>query len=48
LTTVSAPSHQLGVEGMKMLKTLIDDKKPPHCRIILPTSLVIRKSCGCW
>lgn len=47
LTTVSAPSHQLGVEAMKMLRTLIEGKKPPHSRIILPTSLVIRKSCGC-
>ncbi len=47
LTTVSAPSYQLGLEAMKMLRLLIEGKKPPHRRIILPTSLVIRKSCGC-
>lgn len=48
LTTVSAPSYQLGVEAMKMLRLLIEGKKPPHRCITLPTSLIIRKSCGCW
>lgn len=48
MTTVSAPSYQLGLEAMKMLRLLIEGKKPPHRQIILPTSLVIRKSCGCW
>jgi LacI family repressor for deo operon, udp, cdd, tsx, nupC, and nupG len=48
LTTVSAPSYQLGLEAMKMLRLLIEGKKPPHRHIVLPTSLVIRKSCGCW
>ena len=43
-----APSYQLGLEAMKMLRLLIEGKKPPHRQIILPTSLVIRKSCGCW
>jgi DNA-binding LacI/PurR family transcriptional regulator len=47
LTTVAAPSYQLGYEAMKMLKSLIEGKKPPHRQITLPTSLVIRKSCGC-
>jgi hypothetical protein len=32
---------------MKMLHMLINDKQPARKRLVLPTSLVVRKSCGC-
>jgi len=47
LTTVSLPSHQLGVAAMEMLQDLIDGKKVPREPMMLPTELVIRQSCGC-
>lgn len=46
LTTVAAPTVQLGREAMKMLQTLIEGRRPPRRSITLPTSLVIRQSCG--
>ncbi len=46
LTTVSAPTIQMGQEAMRMLQTLIDGKKPKKDRVILPPALVIRESCG--
>jgi DNA-binding LacI/PurR family transcriptional regulator len=47
LTTVSTPGRRLGVEGMKLLKNLINGTKPKRRQIVLPTSLVVRRSCGC-
>lgn len=47
LTTARLPAYKLGLESMKMLALLIADKKPPRKRLTLPTSLVIRESCGC-
>jgi DNA-binding LacI/PurR family transcriptional regulator len=46
LTTVSAPTVQMGQAAMKMLQSLIAGKRPAHKRLTLPTSLVIRQSCG--
>jgi DNA-binding LacI/PurR family transcriptional regulator len=46
LTTVATPAFQMGQEAMKMLKSLIASKRPAHKRVLLPTSLVIRQSCG--
>ena len=46
LTTVSAPAYQMGQEAMKMLQSLIAGKRPAHKTIHLPTTLVIRQSCG--
>lgn len=46
LTTVSAPAHQMGLEAMKMLRSLIVRKQPVHKHISLPTALVVRQSCG--
>jgi DNA-binding LacI/PurR family transcriptional regulator len=46
LTTVAAPAYQMGLDAMKMLQGLIAGKQPAHKHIILPTSLVIRQSCG--
>lgn len=47
LTSVSTPAYEMGVEAMKMLRTLINQKKPQHSRLILPVSLIVRESCGC-
>lgn len=46
LTTVAAPAYQMGQEAMKMLQNLIAGKRPLHKYVLLPTSLVIRQSCG--
>jgi len=46
LTTVAAPVYKMGLEAMKMLQSLIAGKHPIHRHILLPTSLVIRQSCG--
>lgn len=46
LTTVAAPACQMGQEAMKMLQNLISGKRPAHRKITLPTSLVMRQSCG--
>lgn len=47
LTTVAAPSYQMGVEAMKMLESLISGKRPRRKRVLLPAELVVRGSCGC-
>ncbi len=47
LTTVALPAHKLGNEAMKMLKKLIEGEALEEKKVILPTNLVIRKSCGC-
>lgn len=47
LTTVAAPAVELGRAAMSMLRDLIAGEKPPAERVVLPTRLVIRKSCGC-
>jgi DNA-binding LacI/PurR family transcriptional regulator len=46
LTTVAAPAHEMGLKAMKMLHSIIIGKRPAHKQIFLPTSLVIRQSCG--
>lgn len=46
LTTVAAPAYQMGRTAMRMLQSLIDGKRLPQSKIILPTSLVVRQSCG--
>jgi DNA-binding LacI/PurR family transcriptional regulator len=47
LTTVAAPIYELGVVSMQMLQQLIDEEPVERQRIILPTQLVIRRTCGC-
>jgi LacI family repressor for deo operon, udp, cdd, tsx, nupC, and nupG len=46
LTTVAAPTVQMGYKAMEMLQSLIAGKQPPQREIILPTALVVRNSCG--
>jgi DNA-binding LacI/PurR family transcriptional regulator len=46
LTTVAVPAYEMGQEAMKMLRSLIDHQKPAQRNILVPTSLVIRQSCG--
>jgi LacI family xylobiose transport system transcriptional regulator len=46
LTTVAAPAREMGLEAMNMLQSLIAGKRPAHKTIRLPTTLVIRQSCG--
>jgi len=46
LTTVAAPAYEMGLKAMKMLQSLIAGKDPDQKQLILPTSLVIRQSCG--
>ncbi len=47
LTTVSVPIHDLGMKSMNMLLQLISSGQKKCENIILPTKLVIRRSCGC-
>ena len=47
LTTITAPADAAGREAMKMLQGLIAGKQPLQKRMVLPTSLVVRQSCGC-
>jgi LacI family transcriptional regulator, galactose operon repressor len=46
LTTVHAPAREMGAEAMRMLQDLIAGHEPAHQRVVLPTSLVVRSSCG--
>ena len=46
LTTVCAPIEQVGREAVRLLVKCIHDE-PCTTKIILPTELVIRRSCGC-
>lgn len=46
LTTVSAPSFEMGKSAMNMLQNIIAGKSLPQQRIVFPVSLVIRQSCG--
>jgi DNA-binding LacI/PurR family transcriptional regulator len=48
LTTVNAPTEQLGQAAMHLLNELIAGQMPKHKHSCLPCSeLVIRQSCGC-
>lgn len=47
LTTVMQPMHEIGAVAMENMIMLIEGSKISTTRIILPTRLVIRRSCGC-
>jgi DNA-binding LacI/PurR family transcriptional regulator len=46
LTTVAAPASEMGAEAMQMLQCLIAGTQPCRGRVLLPVSLVVRRSCG--
>lgn len=46
LTTVHSPIEQVGLEAVRILIHLICGESVP-ARLVLPTQLVIRQSCGC-
>ena len=46
LTTVHAPTEQVGNEAVRLLARIIQGEQVEP-RLILPTELVIRQSCGC-
>jgi len=47
LTTINTPMYEMGVLSMQMLKKLIHNEPVSEQRIILPTELIVRRSCGC-
>lgn len=47
LTTVMQPMHEIGAVAMEHMIMAIEGSKISSSRIILPTHLVLRKSCGC-
>jgi DNA-binding LacI/PurR family transcriptional regulator len=47
LTTVMQPMHEIGAVAMENMIMSIEGSKISTTRIILPTRLVVRKSCGC-
>ena len=46
LTTIHAPTEQVGKEAVKQLISLINNKEVRNV-VLLPTELIIRHSCGC-
>jgi len=46
LTTIAAPSHELGRTAMQLLQKLIKKEEPQQKQITLPISLTLRQSCG--
>jgi DNA-binding LacI/PurR family transcriptional regulator len=46
LTTVRQPIRRLGEVATQTLLEMIDDPDGPPRRVILPTELVVRASCG--
>jgi DNA-binding LacI/PurR family transcriptional regulator len=46
ITAVSQPIHELGQAALDMLFTLMDGREPEARGRVLPTHLVIRRSCG--
>lgn len=47
LTTVAAPAYEMGEAAMGMLNTLLASGELQPERRVLPTALVVRRSCGC-
>jgi LacI family transcriptional regulator len=47
LTTVHAPSYEMGVAAMTMLLDLLAGRPVKERRVKLPTRLIVRHSCGC-
>lgn len=46
LTTVRQPTHEIGTHAVECLLALLSGEEAPE-QTVLPTELVIRRSCGC-
>lgn len=46
LTTLHQPAYEMGQTAIELLQLLIAGERPPERQVSLPTSLVIRQSCG--
>ncbi len=47
LTTVRQPMRDLGQEAVRLLRARLAKPEAPRQSLILPTQLVVRRSCGC-
>lgn len=47
LTCVRQPTHRLGQRAIEILIAQLDDHSPIPRRVVLPTNLIVRESCGC-
>ena len=47
LTTVAQPVRRTGEEAVRLLVDIVDGGAEPPRRTILPTELIVRRSCGC-
>jgi LacI family transcriptional regulator len=47
LTTVRQPMRALGAEAVRILLERIHNRAAPRASVVLPTEVVIRRSCGC-
>ncbi len=47
LTTVHAPLEEVGQAAVRQLVRLVRGEKDVELRLVLPTEMVIRRSCGC-
>jgi LacI family transcriptional regulator len=46
LTTVRVPVSTMGAAAIELLVQRIGDAAPPASKVVLPSELVIRESCG--
>jgi LacI family transcriptional regulator len=47
LTTVRQPMRELGERSVRMLLDRLSDPDQPRSSVVLPTQVVLRRSCGC-
>ncbi|MDI1462360.1 EAL domain-containing protein [Catellatospora sp. KI3] len=47
LTSVRQPMDMIGKVAARTLLAIVDGQPPPEGRITVPTSLIVRESCGC-
>jgi DNA-binding LacI/PurR family transcriptional regulator len=47
LTTVHLPARELGERAMQLLRRLMSGQPASPAQEVLPTTLIVRQSCGC-
>jgi LacI family transcriptional regulator, galactose operon repressor len=47
LTTVAQPLHELGATAAALLRERVRGRRTEQRRVLLPTRLIVRESCGC-